>query len=232
MSGIMSDVELKKNTEISTNIRGAEDLPGNVFDPKQAPEVIKKKSNGINNGMILPDMAFLSNEEMGDVYETKIDKFRRNSDQMNRQTALGKKRVASERLERVIEKVRTERNENMRSLMEHNNTGITLKNWTDLSWFVNTDNSRYNKDLLSLYVGAEKIKSPREADENRKKALELVTMQLKEINVSGINLKDDAEIAANAEKLEKLTGMICAYDRLMLKTPGYLAELQEDEKRK
>jgi len=81
----------------------------------------------------------------------------------------------------------------------------------DLTFFMSTDNASDNKNFFDMYQG-----------EDRSYALDIMTQKLTDMDVSRISFENDAEIAKNAAFLEKLSGMIAAYDRITSENPEYL----------
>lgn len=106
------------------------------------------------------------------------------------------------------------------------NKRLSLENARDLSYFMETDDEEVNAELVTLYSGTNEIEA---TAQDRVAALDKITATLLKADVSKISLENDKDIAKNSEKLEKITGMVGAYDRLLSENPDYAESLKSKE---
>ena len=228
----VNNEEMKMNNPVFNTMQADQNIMNNAFDPAQDPGVVRrhKKDDGKKNDMILPDMAFLSSVEMGEKYKEKLEKRERYEEMCSAGTELQKKYSHANAMNSINEEVTKERNNNMKNLMEKRETDCSLPIWNDLSWFVNTGDAVTDKSILDLYLGTGEKATQKDVGRDVHGALDLITEQLKNLDISGISLKNDDALVKNAKELEKITGMICAFDRLMGITPDYLEGLQDNDR--
>lgn len=196
---------------------------------EEAKNWIQKEKERIANqdrGMekLLPNLSLLSGESYGEYKEepTRNDHLR---EMVDRTSEIYKKERDYNKIKHQHDTIENERNENMASLMESRTVGCDKETWNDLSWFVNANDEKTGKLLLNLYLGNGKKASKEDVNA----ALTMITMMIQNLDISEIDLTNDEALVQNAGKLEKLAGMIGAFDRLMDKTPAFLKEMPEKE---
>jgi hypothetical protein len=125
-------------------------------------------------------------------------------------------------------------------------TGISKETIRDLSYFMDTDDVQKNKELVGMYAGSsmeealklqiteeidgeEKVVETVNKNQNRVKALDVMTTALLKLDVSKISLEEDEDVAKNAAALEKVSGMVSAYERLLADNPDYMEGLKNPD---
>ncbi len=101
--------------------------------------------------------------------------------------------------------------------------------YRDLSQFTVSSDKKENLTMLSLYLGESVQDQPGKKGTkktmNKQRAMDKMTEILMKLDVNDISMKSDRDIIRHARKLEKITSMTCAYDRLLSDNPEYMAKL-------
>ena len=133
-------------------------------------------------------------------------------------------------------------NERLSNAIKEFGMDMTLQTARDLSFFMASDDVNKNKELLGMYCGTSasqaymlKVEKDGEVvetayeNQDRTKALDLMTSMLMDLDVSKISFENDEEMVKNADLLEKVAGMVAAYDRLCAAYPDYLKNLEKPD---
>ena len=105
--------------------------------------------------------------------------------------------------------------------------------YKDLSQFMVSSDKSENMTMLGLYLGESIQDQPGKKgaikSKNKERALDNMTNVLMKLDISDISLRTDRDIIRHARKLEKITSMACAYDRLLQDNPEYMDKMVTNE---
>ncbi len=156
-------------------------------------------------------------------FNERISLQKRMDKQGNKRSQLFQKIANHKMLEKAGKKVKREYLAVMEAGMRDIPVECGVEDYHDLAVFM--DNER-DTVILKRFLGTGEGPGGREGQDTRR-ALELMLEKLLLTDVDSLNLETDTDIASNAERLERLSGRVAAFDRLAEKT-GFFEGLEND----
>ncbi len=180
----------------------------------------------------VPERSLLMKEYKGK-FSDRIDMRVRKEKQTNRRSRLFQKQRNKLDLQNALERSENDRMKLMNESLKKTGQSklCTAEDYTDLSYFMEQSEENANVEIIQKYLGKSKKEGAggREGQDTQR-ALDMMAEQLFSIDISSLNFETDAEMVKNAEKLEKLSGQVAAFDRMSDKH-NYIDNLNPEMKR-
>lgn len=147
---------------------------------------------------------------------------------VNLDSELYKKEKNANDLLREVKKATIDRQSNMLSVMKDKAVDCEEQTWNDLSYFIDVKDKKASDAFVDHYLGTvSEDGAYRKGDITE--ALKTVVFKIMETDLSGLHIETDEKMIENAGRLEHITGMLAAFDRLMEKHPDFATSLEVDE---
>jgi hypothetical protein len=175
-----------------------------------------------------PDNETLGSEYRTGSFKERISKKEREKNIKNPKSRLWQKAQNAAFLKETVKDFETASYDAVNRALTRQAFRIDKEEYQDLSAFMLKDNDSANFELAALYLG-KSVKMQGEGLEGQDvlKALDLMAQQLFLVDVESLKLNNDTELVKNAEKLEKISAQVSAFDRLM-KKHGYLNTMKPE----